>query len=503
MNPQPVNQDTLNAAAWAACDIFRGRVEPAVCKDLVIAMLFLKGISDAWQDRLEEHQRRHGAHPGLVEELLRNERFVLPSGAGFQALHAARYQPGNGARIDRALQALEEANPARLRDVFRHLSFNTPGLGDEAHKNDLLRRLLEAFARPALNLRESRVGTGPAAGAACEFLLGNFAAQGDRKAGEGGTPPEVALLLARLADPQPGDEICDPACGAGSLLVQCGRLVRGRGSSRGHALYGQEAVGSRWALARMNLFLHGEDNHRVEWGDTLRNPRLLDADGRLLRFDAVVADLLGPSQGWDAASAADDRHQRFRRGLPPRTRADYAYLLHMVETLKPGTGRMAVVVPHGVLFRGAAEGRIRQQLVAENLLDAVIGLPEKLFPGTGIPAAVLVLRRDKRDDQVLFIDASRGHQESKNQNLLRAQDLERILAACAARQGVPAYAHLAGPAEIAGHGGNLHIPRYVQAAGEPAVADLDSVRAERRRLVGELALLESRIDGYLRELGHG
>ena len=503
MNPIPVTQDTLNAAAWAACDIFRDKAEPAVYKDLVLAMLFLKGISDAWQDRLEEHQRRHGAHLGLVEELLKNERFVLPPGAGFQALHAARYEPGNGARLDRALQALEEANLAKLRDIFRDISFNTPGLGDEAHKNDLLRRLLEAFAKPALNLRESRVGTPDAAGVACEFLARNFAAQGDRKAGEGCTPPEVALLLAHLADPQPGDEICDPACGSASLLMQCARWVRQRSGSRRYALYGQEAVGSNWALARMNLFLHGEDNHRIEWGDTLRNPRLLDADGRLLRFDAVVANLLGPAQGWDAASAADDRHQRFRRGLPPRTRADYAFLLHMVETLKPGTGRMAVVVPHGVLFRGAAEGRIRQQLVAENLLDAVIGLPGKLFPGTGIPAAVLVLRRDKRDDQVLFIDASRGHQESKNQNLLRAQDLERILAACAARRSVPAYAHLAGPGEIAGHGCNLNISRYVQAAGDPAVADLAAVRAERHRLVGELALVESRIDGYLRELGHG
>lgn len=496
MNPPPVNQDTLNAAAWAACDIFRGRVEPAVYKDLVVAMLFLKGVSDAWQDRLEDLQRRHGAHPGLVEELLKSERFVLPPGVSFQALHAARYEPGNGARIDRALQALEEANLAKLRDVFRGISFNTPGLGDEAPKNDLLRRLLDAFAKPALSLREHRVGTPDAAGAACEFLLRNFAAQGS-------SPPEVALLLARLADPQPGDEICDPACGSGSLLLQCARWVRQHSGRRRYALYGQEAVGSNWAAARMNLFLHGEDNHRIEWGDTLRNPRLLDADGRLLRFDAVVANLLGPAQGWEGVSAADDPHQRFRRGLPPRTRADYAYLLHMVETLKPGRGRMAVVVPHGVLFRGAAEGRIRQQLVAENLLDAVIGLPGKLFPGTGIAAAVLVLRRDKRDEQVLFIDASRGHQASKNQNLLRAQDLERILAACAARQSAPGYAHLAGPAEIAGHGGNLNIPRYVQAPGGPAVSTLGAVRAERHRLVGELALLESRIDGYLRELGHG
>lgn len=495
MNPTPVHQDTLHAAAWAACDALRGTLEPGLCRDLAVTLLFLKAISDAWQDRLEDCQRRHGAHPGLVEELLRNERFVLPAGAGFQALHAARYQPGNGQRIDRALQALEDANPAKLRDLFRDISFNSAALGDESHKNDLLRRLLEAFA--GLSLREGR------AGAACEFLLGRFAALGHPGAGECHTPPEVSLLLARLADPQPGEQVCDPACGSGALLAQCGRLVREHGGSRRYALHGQEAAASAWALARMNLFLHGEDNHRIEWGDTLRNPRLLDEDGRLQRFDVVVAHPPLAVQGWDAAAGADDRHQRFQRGLPPRTRADYAFILHMLETLKPGTGRMAVVVPHGVLFRAAAEGQIRRRVVAENLLDAVIGLPEKLFHGTGIPAAVLVLRRNKRDDKVLFVDASRGCQQGKSQNRLRGQDLDRILTACAARQGVPGYAHLAGPDEMAGHGFNLHIPRYVQAGGAPAVADLAMVRAERHRLVGELARLEDQIEGYLRELGHG
>jgi len=503
MNPLPVTQDSLNAAALAACDTLRGKVEPGICQDLVLTLLFLKGISDAWQDRLEDYQRRHGEHPGLVEELLKNERFVLPPMASFQALHAARYEPGNGERIDRALHALEDANLAKLRDVFRDISFNTAALGDEAHKNDLLRRLLDAFARPELNLRESRVGSADGVGNACEFLLRNFAVHGDRRAGECYTPPEVSLLLARLVDPQPGDEICDPACGSGSLLMQCSRLVHERSGSKRYALHGQEAMGSTSALARMNLFLHGEDNHRIEWGDTLRNPRLLDGDGRLKCFDIVLAHPPLSVQGWDAEAAADDPHQRFRRGLPPRTRADYAFILHMVETMKPGSGRMAVVVPHGVLFRGAAEGKIRRQLVAENLLDAVIGLPEKLFHDTGIPAAVLVLRRNKRDDQVLFIDASRGRQGGKNQNQLRAQDLDRMLATCAARRGVPAYAHLAGPAEIAGNDFNLNIPRYVHASAGPMAADLGTVRMERHRLLGELALLEDQIAGHLRDLGHG
>jgi type I restriction enzyme M protein len=200
--------------------------------------------------------------------------------------------------------------------------------------------------------------------------------------------------------------------------MKCGRLIRQRTGSRKYALYGQEAIGSTWALAKMNMFLHGEDNHRIEWGDTIRNPKLLDSTASLKHFDIVVANPPFSLEKWGFEGAEADKFSRFRRGLPPRTKGDYAFILHMVETMKPGTGRMAVVVPHGVLFRGAAEGRIRQKLIEENLLDVVIGLPEKLFYGTGIPAAVLVFRKNKADDKVLFIDASRDFEAGKNQNVL-------------------------------------------------------------------------------------
>ena len=205
---------------------------------------------------------------------------------------------------------------------------------------------------------------------------------------------------------------------------------------------------------------------------------------------------------WGFEGAEADRFSRFRRGLPPRTKGDYAFILHMVETMKPGSGRMAVVVPHGVLFRGAAEGRIRQKLIEENLLDVVIGLPEKLFYGTGIPAAVLVLRKRKADDRVLFIDASRDFEAGKNQNVLREADLQRILDTAAARQSVARYAHLATPAEIAENDFNLNIPRYVDTFEEEAEIDLMAVRREREQLKAELARLEVQMDAYLKELGY-
>jgi type I restriction enzyme M protein len=497
-----VSQDDINAAVWAACDTFRGTVDPSIYKDFVLTMLFLKYVSDVWQDHYDAYKKQYGDHPELIEEMLKNERFVLPASASFYALHALRHSPGNGERIDKALHAIEEANITKLRDVFQDISFNSNKLGDEQQKNDILRHLLEDFAKPELDLRPSRVGQLDVIGNAYEFLIKNFASTSGKKAGEFYTPPEVSTLMARLMAPQEGDEICDPTCGSGSLLMKCGRLVRESTGSRKYALYGQEAIGSTWALAKMNMFLHGEDNHRIEWGDTIRNPKLLDGAAGLKHFDIVVANPPFSLEKWGFEGADADKFSRFRRGVPPRTKGDYAFILHMIETMKPGTGRMAVVVPHGVLFRGAAEGRIRQKLIEENLLDVVIGLPEKLFYGTGIPAAVLVFRKNKADDKVLFIDASRDFEAGKNQNLLRETDLQRILTTVATRQSVDKYAYLATPAEIAENDFNLNIPRYVDTFEEEAEIDLMAVRKEREQLKAELASLETQMAVYLKELGY-
>ena len=502
MTHSPINQDTINAAVWSACDTFRGTVDPSIYKDYVLTMLFLKYISDVWQDHYEVYAQEHGDHPELITELLKSERFVLPPSANFYALHAARHQPGNGERIDKALHAIEETNLAKLRDVFQDISFNSTKLGDEAQKNDILRHLLEDFAKPELNLRPSRIGLLDVIGNAYEFLIKNFASTSGKKAGEFYTPPEVSQLMALLVAPQEGDEICDPTCGSGSLLMKCSQLIRQRSGGKKYALFGQEAIGSTWALAKMNMFLHAEDNHRIEWGDTLRNPKLLDGNSRLKLFDIVVANPPFSLEKWGFENAEADPYKRFRRGVPPRTKADYAFILHMIETMKPGSGRMAVVVPHGVLFRGAAEGRIRKALIDENLLETVIGLPEKLFYGTGIPAAVLVFRKKKKDNKVLFIDASREYQDGKNQNQLRPQDLEKVLSAAVDRKSQDKYAYLASVAEIAENDYNLNIPRYVDTFEEEAEIDLLAVRAEREKLNAELAVLEERMAGYLKELGY-
>lgn len=502
-----INQDTVNKALWSACDVFRGTISADTYKDFILTMLFLKYISDVWQDHYDNYKKEHGDEPELIEELMKSERFVLPRESSFYSLLERRYEPGNGERIDMALHALEEANGTKLKDagksVFQDISFNTDKLGEEKQKNTILKDLLEVFASKDLDLKPSRIGSLDVIGNGYEFLIKNFAASGGQKAGEFYTPPEVSDLIAELLDPQKGDSICDPACGSGSLLMKCGRKVVSNHNSKQYALYGQEAIGSTWSLAKMNMFLHGEDNHKIEWGDTIRNPKLLDQNGDLMLFDIVTANPPFSLDKWGHDTAENDKFDRFRRGVPPKTKGDYAFISHMIETLKPVTGRMGVVVPHGVLFRGSSEGKIREKLINENLLDAVIGLPEKLFYGTGIPAAILIFKKQKSDDSVFFIDASREFKSGKNQNNLTEENIAKIIATYRARESVDKYAYLATLQEVKDNDYNLNIPRYVDTFEEEAEIDLVVVRAEREQLKTQLAELEVQMAKYLEELGYG
>lgn len=499
-----INQDQINKAVWAACDTFRGTVDPSIYKDFILTMLFLKYISDVHQDKHAELSAQFAGDKQMIAAMLASQSFQIPADATFQRLYKARH----GSRIDQALHAIEEANGSKLKNVFQDISFNTDKLGDEKQKNEILRHLLEDFGKEALDLRPSRVGSLDVIGNAYEYLIKHFAAGSGKSAGEFYTPPEVSDLLAVLLDPQEGDQICDPACGSGSLLMKCGKQVqKNHKGSKKYALFGQEAIGSTWSLAKMNMFLHGEDNHRIEWGDTIRNPKLLDKNGGLMHFDVVTANPPFSLDKWGHETAGDDVFSRFRRGIPPKTKGDYAFILHMIETLKPQTqgklgGRMGVVVPHGVLFRASSEGKIRQQLIDENLLYAVIGLPEKLFFGTGIPAAILIFKKHKSDDKVLFIDASREYQSGKNQNTLSIENIDKIVATYQARASVDKYAYLASLEEIKENDYNLNIPRYVDTFEEEAEIDLIAVRGERLQLQKEMNELENKMQGYLQELGY-
>jgi type I restriction enzyme M protein len=514
-----LTQQEVNQTAWAACDTFRGVVDPAQYKDYILVMLFLKYISDLWVDRYAEYRKEYGDDEERIRRRLARERFVLPyiefkdeqTGtvtdrflADFQSLYERRKAANLGELINMVLDHIEEANKAKLEGVFRNIDFNSEAnLGKTRDRNRRLENLLGDFAQ--LDLRPSRVSE-DVIGNTYIYLIERFASDAGKKAGEFYTPKQVSRLLAQLAAPQPGDRICDPTCGSGGLLIEAAALVEQQGS-RDFALFGQEVNGSTWALARMNMFLHSKDAARIEWGDTLNSPALVEAD-QLMRFNVVVANPPFSLDKWGSKEVDTDRYSRFWRGLPPKSKGDYAFISHMIETALPQQGRIAVVVPHGVLFRGGAEGRIRRALIEENLLDAVIGLPGNLFPTTSIPVAILVFDRSREKGgareschDVLFIDASRDYQSSKNQNALLDQHLAQILQTFQARQPIGKYAHLATLQEIAANDFNLNIPRYVDTFEEEEAIDVAAVEQEIERLESELTEVRTRMKQYLKELG--
>lgn len=519
-----IDQKDINNAAWAACDTFRGVVDPAQYKDYILVMLFLKYISDVWQDHYAEYQSQYGADDVRIRRKLERERFVLPAvrlveknestgeeklldefPATFYSLFDRRAADNIGELINIVLEHVETTNKSKLDGVFRNIDFNSEAnLGKTKDRNRRLKQLLEDFNKPQLNMKPSLVSE-DVIGSTYIYLIERFASDSGKKAGEFFTPPKVTELVAKLAGPRPGDRICDPACGSGGLLIQAAKQVAGGD----FALFGQESNGSTWALCRMNMFLHSFDSARIEWCDTLNSPMLVESD-RLMKFDCVVANPPFSLDKWGAENAETDKFQRFWRGVPPRSKGDWAFISHMIESANPVHGRVAVVVPHGVLFRGAAEGRIRRHVIEENLLDAVIGLPGNLFPTTNIPVAILVFdmargksgaKEGKKD--VIFIDASRDFEPGKNQNTLSAENLARVMQVYRARANVDKYAYVAGLQEIRENDFNLNIPRYVDTFEEEEEIDIDAVQAEIDALEKELAEVRVKMAEKLKAINRG
>lgn len=515
-----ITQKDINQIVWKACDTFRGIIDPSQYKDYILTMLFLKYVCDVHKDIYQKHLEKYKGDKERAARAMSLERFVVPENSTFDYLYEHRNESNLGELIDIALTDLEEANREKLSSedgsgIFRNISFNSSNLGDAKDKNTRLKNLLIDFS--TLDLTPSHLEKNDIIGDAYEYLISNFASDAGKKAGEFYTPSEVSTLLAKLTKSKPGARISDPTCGSGSLLIKAGKEV----GSDNFSLYGQEANGSTWALAVMNMFLHGFDNAIIRWGDTIRNPKLKEGD-TLMKFDTVVANPPFSLDKWGkvddkeenkTAKSFDpetDKYNRFWRGIPPKSKGDWAFISHMIETTYEGKGKVGVVIPHGVLFRGSSEGKIRQKTIEENILEAVIGLPANLFFGTGIPAAILIFNRGKgKNKNVLFIDASQQYESGKNQNRLRSSDIDKIVdtyrkfnkGELGAGVIEEKYSYVATFEEISENEFNLNIPRYVDTFEEEADVDIKAVQKEIVKLETELKKVQTEMDKYLKELG--
>lgn len=495
------NQTDLNNILWDAADSSRTSVDAGIYKDYALTMLFFKYISDKSKKQHAEYAERYGADEDRIASKMKQDRFYLPPNTDFDYIYAKKEEDNIGEEINKVLHRIEETNKAKLEGVFS-VDFNSESiLGKQAQRNKMLRHLIDDFYKIDLSDADEDI-----IGNSYMYLIERFGADAGKKAGEFFTVKSVAKLVAMLAQPKPGDRIADPAMGSGGLLLLAGEEVEKQGSNN-YALYGQESTGSTFQLARMNMFLHGKDSAYLEWGDTLNNPQLVEND-KLMKFDVCVANPPFSLKKWGAENADSDKYNRFWRGVPPKDKGDYAFITHMVETAKPKSGRVSVIVPHGVLFRSGAEGKIREALLRENIVDAVIGLPAGLFQTTGIPVAILILDRsreeggknaDKKD--VLFIEASKEFKAGKAQNTLTQDNIDKIYATYVERNDVDKFAHVASLDEIKENDFNLNITRYVDTFVEEAEIDIATNLAELEKLNPELQRLESQMNDYLKQLG--
>lgn len=490
------SQETINGIVWKACDTFRGKMDSSQYKDYVLTMLFVKYLSDFYREKLEELKAKHGDNQDRIQKSLSREKFKLDEKCTFEYLLKQKEAENLGEEINKILERIEEDNKEKLEGVFRNVDFNSETmLGRTKERNKILKHLLEDFSDSRLDLRPSMLSGNDVIGDSYEYLISHFASDAGKKGGEFFTPSAVSTLLAKLVEADEGDRIYDPTCGSGSLLIKASKEVR----NNNFRLYGQESNGTTVSLAKMNMFLHDINDAVIEWGDTIGNPLHLENE-HLMKFDVVVANPPFSLDKWGAENASEDKYKRFERGVPPKSKGDYAFIQHMIASLNEH-GRMGVVLPHGVLFRGASEGKIRKQLIDENLLDAVIGLPSNLFFGTSIPACILVFKKQKDNSDVLFIDASREFNKDKNQNSLDDEHIAKILTTYKDKKELDKYSHKATLEEIQENDYNLNIPRYVDTFEEEEKVDIVATKQKIEDIEKELIEVKTQMNEYLKELG--
>lgn len=472
---------------FEACNIIRGPVSQDNFKDYITPLLYYKRISDVYDEETGEALLFSGGDEEYAS-LPEQHRFVIPEGCHWQEV---RERSENlGAALVGAMRQIEVANPDTLYGVLS--MFSAQKWTNKAVLNDAkIRDLIEHLSQRKLGNKNYPADL---MGDAYEILLKKFADDSKAQAGEFYTPRSVVSLLVRILDPQPGETVYDPACGSGGMLIEAIHYMHDDALCCG-SIFGQEKNVINSAIAKMNLFLHGASDFNVLQGDTLRDPKILQG-GHVAQFDCVIANPPFSLDKWGAAEWSNDRYKRNIWGTPSDSCGDYAWIEHMVCSMAPGRGRMAVVMPQGVLFRGNAEGEIRRKLVESDLVEAVVTLGDKLFYGTGLSPCFLILRRMKpagHSGRVLMVDGTRVLTPKRAQNVLEPRDVDRLYELYCNYADVEDYAKVVTLKEIAEKGFDLSPNRYVEYHREE-IRPYAEVLAEFRQAYAEVKRLEQEFE---------
>ena len=507
----PLTSQELQSKLWQAADILRGQIDSADYKNYIFSILFLKRLSDRFDEEVESAVTTRGVPLQTALTDRDEHEFFVPEDALWSVITSKAM--GLGEALNVASFAVEDANRGRLDGVLTGVNWNDEQkLGSPANREGIIRQLLNHFAGLDLsdaNLRDGQVDAGNVLGDAYEYLIYQFADDAGKKGGEFYTPREVVRLIVELLEPQERMRICDPTAGSCGMLIYVAQYVQEQGGDiRNLVLHGQERNLGTLAIGKLNLLLHGLRSARLEAGDVIAEPGLVDSEGRLLSYDRVIANPPFSLKNWGQDYAPGDQHHRFDRyeAIPPKTRGDLAFLLHMLAVTN-AQGRVGVVMPHGILFRGGAEGKIRRGIVEADLFEAVIGLAPNLFFGASIPVAICVLNKAKpaeRRGKVLFVDAAQeGYfRPGKAQNFIDPEHIAKIVDAYRAFEDVERFAHVADLEEIEANDFNLNISRYVDTTVMEEVMSVEEALAQLREAELKRDEAVAKMDALLAEMGY-
>lgn len=493
---------TLESKLWSCANVLRSSLDSAVYKDYIIGLMFLKRINDEFEVERNKIKEQYKNLPeDKLSVILENSKlyhtFFVPEDARWEKYNTLNINIGPV--LDKAFRSIEDhPNNLELNGVLTTTNYNDK----DKVPDEKLVQLLQIF--DSLDLSNDNMESPDVLGDAYMYLIKMFQDSSGKKGGEFFTPNEVKQLIVRLLKPEEGESVYDPTCGSGGFLIETITYLKEQGKNyRNIELYGQENNISTWAMAKLNILLHGVKGATIYKGDTIRNPQNIE-DSRLKTFDKVMANPPFSLKEWGVEVAEKNTYNRFNYGVPPKSYGDFAFVEHMLSSLD-GHGTMATVVPHGILFRGGAEGKIREGMIRDDLFEAIIGLPQNLFYGTGIPAAIIVLNHHKAEERtgkILFIDASQGFDRAKTMNVLRTEDINKIDSIFTEYREEEKYSVIVTYEQIKENAFNLNISRYIDKSEDFEEIDIEETLNSIRE--NESALEKSKLElkRVLEEIGY-